>query len=63
LIGLGFVAFEFGMPAFFAVAAALLALCWIVMFYRNYSRTRRGGESRPRAFLGAFVLTVFEFGG
>ena len=57
------IAISDGILAFFAVGITLLFICWTAMFYRNYRRGRKAGESRRLALLGAFVMTVFEFGG
>jgi len=57
------IAVSYGMLAFFAVGFLLVFTCWTAMFYRNYGRGRKAGESRRLALLGAFVRTVFEFGG
>jgi len=57
------IAISYGMLAFFAVGFVLVFTCWTAMFYGNYRRGRKTGESRRLALLGAFVMTVFEFGG
>lgn len=55
--------YKFGIFVGLAFVAAVATLGWIGLFISNYRMARRDGQPRGWALLGAFVLTVFMWGG
>lgn len=55
--------YKFGIFVGLIFVAAVGTMGWIGLFISNYRVARRMNETRGGALLGAFILTVFMWGG